>query len=557
MTKPTLPTGERCSSEADAEAMQRQIERLTDITRKLDEEARDLYMVYQVSKSLSGNDPAKVCEALASTMADRLSATKAIALIHEDNSAVFRPKYTQAIPPYLVNKIAYTPRQGILWQMVKAGDPFSVVDYSGRPLYEGDFAASGLGGLELVQWVPLINKDNDDVVGIFAFDRGAETTSQVHFLEMLAAQGARALQNAMLYQQIEISKSALTRQIKKLEMLYDVGRALSIIDNRNFLLTEILGHAAAIAKAEKGSIMLFDDSTGELVVQVVKGVGAEIEQKIIKGEITTKRLKRGEGIAGKVAQTGRPIVVNNVEEASTGFVKAKTTRVSSILCVPLEVHKDVIGVLNITNKSAGEEFTDDDLQIIQQVADQAAVAIHNARLYELAVTDGLTKVYIRRHLFQRLAEEMKRAQRYSMPITLLMVDIDFFKSVNDRYGHPCGDRVLTEVARVLRMSVREIDLIGRYGGEEFCVVLPSTTIEGGLTVAYRMHALLEELDIECEGSPVRVSVSGGLANFPEHVDNMSDLIKFADAALYHSKRTGRNKTTVFSPQVLQLNLPQT
>jgi len=293
--------------------------------------------------------------------------------------------------------------------------------------------------------------------------------------------------------------------------------------------------------------MLFDEATDELVVQVVQGVDPETEQKILNGEIQTKRLKRGEGVAGQVAASGTPLVINDVLDGPD-FVRSQTSRVSSILCVPLRVHGDVIGVLNITNKIRGKNFTDADLQIIQQVADQAAVAIHNARLYEMAVTDSLTRLYIRRHLFHRLSEEMRRARRYGHPVTLLMVDIDHFKAVNDTFGHPCGDRVLVEVARILRRSIRETDLVGRYGGEEFCLVLPETDLTGGFIVANRMHALLEALELQCDGRPLRVSVSGGLATFPEQATSLEALVRSADAALYFSKANGRNQTNPYDPE---------
>lgn len=545
----------------------------------LDEERRDLSMICQIAKSFSGREPDKVAAVLASTMADRLEAHRAVVLLADrvvavpidadaktvptvptllpaqspnDEMRAFSAIYGINVEPDVLESIRYQPQQGILWQFARSGEPFPVVGFGGKPLYQSVMDEAGMGDLKLTYWVPLPNKDTEDLIGIVCLDTVAKSPAQTRFLSVLAALGARAIHNAMLFQELEESKIHLSRQMHKLRMLYDVGRALSVVDNRNYLLTKILQQAASIAKAEKGSIMLFDDASEKLVVQVVFGIGAELEQRILKGEIETTVLRRGEGIAGKVAQSGVPIVVNHVNQNPAGFVQADRSKVSSILCVPLKLHKDVIGVLNITNKKDGESFSDDDLQIIEQVADQAAVAIHNSRLYELAVTDGLTKVYIRRHLFQRLSEELKRATRYEWPTTILMIDIDHFKKINDTFGHPCGDRVLGEVARILKQSVRDSDLVGRYGGEEFCVVLTTTDIEGGRRVARRMHAMLEELDITWDGQPVRVAVSGGMANYPEHASSLTDLIRFADTALYYSKRHGRNKTTIYNEN--QLNM---
>ncbi len=535
------------ASASTVEELTRQVQELNHLNRTLEERAFDLYTICQVGRAFVGDDPVRIAEVLVAAMADRVGAKKATVLMAHHSKGPYRPIYAQGIAHEALQRISYQPRQGILWQLLKSGEPFAVADSRGQPLFPRELEESGMHQLGISYWVPLLAKD--EVLGVVALDRACDSAAEARFFLLLAAQGATALDNARLYQELQNSKRDLGYQMNKLAMLYDVGRALNVIDDRNRLLTEILGRAAAIAEAEKGSIMLFDEATDELVVQVVRGIDPETEQKILNGEIETKRLRRGEGVAGQVAASGTPLVVNDVLDGSD-FVRSQTSRVSSILCVPLRVHGDVIGVLNITNKFRGKAFTDADLQIIQQVADQAAVAIHNARLYEMAVTDSLTRLYIRRHLFHRLSEEMRRARRYGHPVTVLMVDIDHFKAVNDTYGHPCGDRVLVEVARILRRSVRETDLIGRYGGEEFCLVLPETDLQGGFIVANRMHALLEALELQFEGQPLRISVSGGLSTFPEQAVTLEDLIRFADAALYYSKRNGRNQTNQFTPEHL-------
>jgi len=529
------------------EDLTRQVTSLTQHTRSLEERAFDLYTICQVGRAFTGDNPVKISEVLVAAMSDRIGANRALVLLARQPRGPFKPIYAHGLPNEVVQKISFQPRQGILWQLLKAGEPFAVADSSGQTLFPREFEESNLNQAGICYWVPLLAKD--EVLGVVCLDKSCDSEAEARFFYLLASQGATALDNARLYQELQTSKRDLGYQMNKLAMLYDVGRALNVIDDRNRLLTEILGRAAAIAEAEKGSIMLFDEGSDELVVQVVRGIDPETEQKILNGEIVTKRLKRGEGVAGQVAATGTPMVVNNVFDGPQ-FVRSLTSRVNSILCVPLRVHGDVIGVLNITNKFQGKTFSDADLQIIQQVADQAAVAIHNARLYEMAVTDSLTHLYIRRHLFHRLNEEMRRAHRYKHPVSLLMVDIDHFKSLNDTHGHPCGDKVLVEVARILRRSVRETDLVGRYGGEEFCLVMPETDIEGAFVVANRMHSLLEALDLVWEGTPLRVAVSGGVATFPDQATTLEELVRSADAALYFSKRNGRNQTSPFQPEHL-------
>ena len=529
------------------ETLTRQVADLTQHTRSLEERAFDLYTICQVGRAFTGDNPLKISEVLVAAMSDRIGATRALVLLARQPKGPFKPIYSYGLPNEMVQRISFQPRQGILWQLLKAGEPFAVADSIGQTLFPREFEEANLTQTGICYWVPLVAKD--EVLGVVCLDKACDSEAEARFFYLLASQGATALDNARLYQELQTSKRDLGYQMNKLAMLYDVGRALNVIDDRNRLLTEILGRAAAIAEAEKGSIMLFDEGSDELVVQVVRGIDPETEQKILNGEIVTKRLKRGEGVAGQVAATGTPMVVNNVFDGPQ-FVRSLTSRVNSILCVPLRVHGDVIGVLNITNKFQGKSFSDADLQIIQQVADQAAVAIHNARLYEMAVTDSLTRLYIRRHLFHRLNEEMRRAHRYKHPVSLLMVDIDHFKALNDAHGHPCGDKVLVEVARILRRSVRETDLVGRYGGEEFCLVMPETDLDGAFVVANRMHSLLEALELVWEGTPLRIAVSGGVATFPEQASTLEDLVRFADAALYFSKRNGRNQTNQFRPEHL-------
>ncbi len=523
--------------------------RLTQINHRLSDEVRDLNIISNISKFLSNSEPKEVGDAIAANMADRIQADKYIVLVRDEINSQLTPLAWHNIPDAKASQTIYHYHKGNLWYQIGTGAPFRTDKKHATYPYNHAFFESVSAELELIYWIPIVIKYS--IIGLVGLSKAPQDNLETKFLTNMASQGARALHNAMLYQELEESKGLLARQMKKLNTLVSVGRALTIIDNRNNLLSKILEFAAEIARAEKGSIMLFDEETDELTVKVIRGVGEEIEQKILKGEITTKTFKRGEGIAGKVAETGKAIIVNDVQNSSAGFVQSNTSRVSSILCVPLKVHNEIIGVINITNKINNEFFTEDDMKIIEEVANQAAVAIHNSRLYELAVTDSLTQVFIRRHLFQRLTEELKRAERYNTPVTIIMLDIDLFKSINDTYGHICGDKVLVEITKIMRNAIREIDFIGRYGGEEFCIVLPNTDTAGSKHVARRIHRMLENLDFSWSGKPIRISVSGGIACYPEHTRSFTDLIRFADAALYHSKRTGRNKTSVFQEDYLK------
>lgn len=186
------------------------------------------------------------------------------------------------------------------------------------------------------------------------------------------------------------------------------------------------------------------------------------------------------------------------------------------------------------------------------LANQFALALQRIRLYEeverLAMTDSLTEVYTRRCILQRLEEEKKRAEARKTAISFLMIDVDHFKNINDRHGHLAGDQVLREIAKIIRENIREIDICGRYGGEEFCVVLPDTGVEGAYYVAERIRAAVEKAVIQAYDAKVNVTVSIGTATFPQDGKNLTDLLDKSDWAMYKAKKNGRNRVySSFTP----------
>lgn len=173
---------------------------------------------------------------------------------------------------------------------------------------------------------------------------------------------------------------------------------------------------------------------------------------------------------------------------------------------------------------------------------QDKIDARRRELESLSVTDDLTKLYNHRAMQQRLKDEFRRAQRYNEPLSLLMLDVDHFKSVNDRYGHLFGDKVLSELAGVLKEHVREIDIVARYGGEEFMVILPETHFSGSLTVADRLWRAVAEHPFEHDDTQVAITVSVGISFFPnKNIANVEQLVQFADEALYQAKQQGRNR----------------
>ena len=208
------------------------------------------------------------------------------------------------------------------------------------------------------------------------------------------------------------------------------------------------------------------------------------------------------------------------------------------------VQGELIGVLNLSHP-ANNAFTEEHLRLLTLIAAQAAAILQRVLMYEemarLAITDELTGLYNRRHLLERLADEVRRGQRYGCGFSILFIDIDHFKAINDGYGHALGDRILAEMGRVLRRWARSSDLIGRYGGEEFVALLPMTDATAAERAADRLRTAVGEHSF---ARRKRLTVSLGIASYPADGQSPEDLLKRADAALYQAKKQGRNRTVV-------------
>lgn len=231
----------------------------------------------------------------------------------------------------------------------------------------------------------------------------------------------------------------------------------------------------------------------------------------------------------------------------TSFSDVKDRESFHILAVPLIRDILTIGVIILVNKSS--QFCETDLINLNLFASQAALAINNTRLYEKAIlqaqTDSLTGLYNHRHFFELAKKEISRAQRYKHSLSVVMVDIDHFKCINDTFGHPAGDQVLIAIANVCRKLFRNIDIVGRYGGEEFSILLPETPVETATEVAERFRYTIEKTVISYHRRHFSVTVSLGLAALRNDCTSLTRLIERADTALYHAKAQGRNRVILW------------
>lgn len=222
-------------------------------------------------------------------------------------------------------------------------------------------------------------------------------------------------------------------------------------------------------------------------------------------------------------------------------------RARTAIAVPIESQSQLLGVLAIYGRAEPGSFSVDDLETLRSLARQAGIGIENVLLHEeaqrLSITDGLTGIWNRRYFQMRLAQEFQRAARFGRQLSVLVIDIDHFKAVNDRHGHQRGDSTLIEIARRMLSQIRsEVDTLARYGGEEFALILPETAGDGARTVAEKIRLEVAATPLgDDDEEPSHVTVSVGVASYPENGVTPQALLHAADQAMYEAKGRGRNR----------------
>ena len=324
--------------------------------------------------------------------------------------------------------------------------------------------------------------------------------------------------------ELRASRDEIRRGMERL------GETLSATHDLNGMLAVVLDTASVTLGAQAGAVYLRSGRRREIRARVMHGVSAP-----------SIRLRFGEGLAGAVMEAERPLLA-----PADGHRPAAPEPVRpTALAVPLARAGSVIGVLALYGRDEGR-FSRDDLATLSSFASQASVAIDNVYLHQeterLATIDPLTGAWNRRYLDDTLAKEVERAQRFGHPLSLLMLDVDRFKRINDRLGHQVGDEVLAEIARRISRSIRsQIDTLARFGGEEFTILLPETGHAGARTVANKVLRVVRDAPFDAGEEELDVTVSVGVATYPEHAGSAGELLRAADRALYRAKREGRDR----------------
>ena len=330
--------------------------------------------------------------------------------------------------------------------------------------------------------------------------------------------------------ELEKSRDELRRGLDRL------GATLRSTHDLEGMLGVILDTAAVTMGASAGAVFLRSPSGRGIQLEVAHGYEAP------RGVA----LRVGEGIAGTAA-AGMAVLVPSDASASPSPVRPAEPGAATAVAVPLIRGDRNMGVLALYGRTVPEPYVPEDLETLGSFAGQASVAIENVLLHQeaqrLSITDGLTGVWNRRYLQLTLTKEIERAQRFGRPLSVLMIDIDHFKQVNDLHGHQVGDEVLVEVTRRIISVIRgQIDSLARYGGEEFVVVLPETPPQGAHVVADKILAVMRRGPFAEEtGTGIKLTVSIGIGSHPENGSSAEELIRAADVAMYRAKEAGRDR----------------
>jgi diguanylate cyclase (GGDEF)-like protein len=309
----------------------------------------------------------------------------------------------------------------------------------------------------------------------------------------------------------------------------------------------IIASSKELLQSERASLMVLDETTNALVLKAASG--------FVTAPESLPPVRIGEGVSGEVIDTGKAVMVTDLRMAGRKPAPAERKyKTNSFISYPITIGGRKVGVLNVTDRWGGGTYDEVDLSLLEIIGPQVALALERAEWQEratefqlMSITDALTALPNRRYLEERLAEELNRSKRYDYPMSFLMIDIDDFKIYNDKNGHQAGDLALQITAHCLKGALRAVDVASRYGGEEFCILLPQTSMSEASTIADRIRDRVSTTHFpHGKSQPLgRVTISVGVSTFTKNIDTPENVIAAADRALYQAKSMGKDRVEFY------------
>jgi len=343
-------------------------------------------------------------------------------------------------------------------------------------------------------------------------------------LQTAAGQVSVAVENARLFAEEQ-------RRARQFAFLNSISKTAISSEDAEQMLLEIVGHIQKNFRFDHIGIGIFDYARKDVEIKAEAGTTAKA---------LGKRIPLGVGILGRVARTGESALVQTTGDAQLQGILPESR---AVLCIPIAYGDTMLGVLNVESRKE-DAFAPEDVLIMNTLADLLATALHNSfvfqKLQQQSITDGLTGIKTRRFFWESLTSEWKRASRSGRPFSVVLIDLDKFKEVNDSLGHLEGDLVLARVGRLLEQRCRQSNVVARYGGDEFIILMPETGVEQAQILAERLRLWLATDPTLQEH---HITGSFGVASFPVHGLSAEDIIRVADTGMYMSKRAGGDRVS--------------
>lgn len=343
-------------------------------------------------------------------------------------------------------------------------------------------------------------------------------------------------------QKLKSINDKLEKKVKELYQLHQIGNILSSSLNFDYVLKRGLEGIASVVYVEKG-VVLAREKRGKWRGKVSLGIPARAER------IKLSPLKNW--LVEEAVAQRQPTIFNRLEGVLFHLEgEDKKFSLMNIMTVPLFSKNKLLGVIIVGNNKIESPYLKGEVELVDVFAKEIAISLENAYLHEqveeLAITDGLTNLYNHRYFRQRFAEEFNRSRRYKFPLSLMISDVDIFKGYVDSYGHLKADRALIELGVLVKKELREIDIVARYGGDEFVYILPQTPPQQAFLVAERLKKAVESYRFEGgNGREAKLTLSIGIAGYPLHAQTAEELLKKADEALFQAKKEGRNRIEIW------------
>lgn len=518
-----------------------------EIERKIDEKNFKFLAINQMAKTLAKEKSLSSLKTLIMDMLLEVNSVKA-GLSFENidgNLKIYELKNIEISKDFLIDKEI----NSVLWRFLREN---RVVDV--KKLYD----------FEELRWLPEKFSEgyfitfsvtdefgNEDIAfAVFLGEKayGSYSDGDSEFFETLSGQIEIILENALKNSFIEAQNRELTEKVYDLMTLNNTAKMISSTLDIDEIFKSSVDMFAEVGQTSKGAILYYEKDINSLVVKAVKGdydnaivgKGVKVNKNIIE---YLKKYQSGR-ILSELRENEDSIFIEFYNQNKEFFKHLK-----SELLIPLVSNDEFIGIILLGMRYLEEGYKSDNMDVFVTLGSQIAVSTYNAKLYNLAITDGMTKLYLHRYFQTRFDEELERTRRYKRNLSILMTDIDHFKKFNDTYGHQIGDEVLKTVAGIIKSRTRKSDICARYGGEEFAVILPETNEEGAYKVAEYIRKEIETTILKVDNKELKITISIGVSSYSGDSAlevSKEELIRRADKALYKSKETGRNKVTKYS-----------